>query len=142
MFYLQDEAVKNRLIEKIEANKFGSLIGIEYTQISEGYVEGKVLMREELLQQDGYAHGGLISSLADMVAGFASYTVIDTDQRVLTAEIKVSFYRAGKGDILYARGEVAKKGRRFIFSEAVVYTKENHQERVIAKATTTMAVVD
>jgi len=142
MFYLQDEAVKNRLIEKIEANKFGTLLGMEYSQISEGYVEGKVTMREDLLQQDGYAHGGLISSLADMVAGFASYSVIDIDQRVLTAEIKISFFRAGKGDTLYARGEVAKKGRRFIFAESVVYTKENHQEKVIAKATTTMAIVD
>jgi len=142
MFYLQDEAIKARLTEKIEANNFGTLIGIEYSQISEGYVEAKVMLREELQQQDGYAHGGLISSLADVVAGFASYTVIDTDQRVLTAEIKVSFFRAGKGDVLYARGEVAKKGRRFIFAESVVYTKENHQEKIIAKATTTMAIVD
>jgi len=142
MYYLQDEQVKQRLKEKIEANKFGAFIGFEYTQVSEGYVEGKISMREELEQQNGYAHGGLISTLADLVAGFASYTVIDTDQQVLTAEIKVSFFRAGKGSTLYARGEVAKKGRRFIFAESVIFTKENHQERIIAKATTTMAIVD
>lgn len=142
MIYLQDAQLKERMEKKIGANKFGSYIGFEYTQVSEGFVEGKIQMREELHQQNGYAHGGLISTLADLVAGFASYTVIDLDQQVLTAEIKVSFFRAGKGETLYARGEVVKKGRRFIFAESEVYSKENQQERIIAKATTTMAIVD
>lgn len=139
---IDDIAVKERLKTKIYANKFSSFIGIEYTNVEIGKVNCKLELKPHHQQQNGYAHGGLLATLCDIVAGFAAYTTIPTNKQVVTGEIKVSYYRAGKGKTLFAEGNVVKKGRRVTFTESTVfYLSKNNERKEVVKATASMIVI-
>ena len=139
---IDDPAVKDRMIEKIRANKFSRYVGYQFVSVESGRVDLSLEMKEFHHQQNGYAHGGLISAMCDIAAGFAAYTSIPVDQQVVTGEIKVSYYRAGKGEVLYASGYVVKAGKRVMFCEAdVYYLDENRKKIDVAKATTSMIVI-
>ena len=74
---------------KIGRNSFHRYIGLEFVTREPGLIEAELPFREELQQQNGYLHGGVISAVCDMVSGFASYTLIEQDQQVFTVECKV-----------------------------------------------------
>jgi uncharacterized protein (TIGR00369 family) len=92
-------------------------------------------------QQHGMAHGGVTATIADIVAGFAAYTVIGDEQHVVTAELKVSYLHPGFGPRLRAVGTVLKAGSKLVFCEAEVYSVGENEPLLIAKATGTMAVI-
>ena len=127
---------------KIELNQYMKYLGFQITTIEAGLIEGELEFKTHHQQQDGWVHGGVTSALCDIVAGYASYTMLEEGQRVVTAEIKISYYNPGRGDKIYARGRVLKAGRRFIFAESEVYVIEAEEEKTVARATTTMAVLD
>jgi uncharacterized protein (TIGR00369 family) len=126
---------------KFQLNRFAHFLGFELTQVEPGFIEGKLRVEDHHRQQDGWAHGGLLMSLCDIVAGLAAYTLVDKGQRVVTAEIKVSCLRPGRGQVLIARGTVLKPGKRFHFSESEVWSVEEEETVLAAKGTTTMAVI-
>lgn len=117
------------------------LVGISLDRIDEGTTEATLLLKEEHLQQTGLVHGGVITTIADIVAGLAAYTLMPEDCHVVTAELKVSFFSPGKGQSLFAKGWVLKQGYRMNFCEAEVYAIDMGKKKLIAKCTTTMATL-
>lgn len=101
-------------------------------------IEGELSVTPIHFQQDGFVHGGVIATVADIVAGFAAVSLVAEDQRVVTGEIKISYFAKGDGDTLKAIGRVIKPGKRMNFCEAEVYSLKNGDEKLIAKATTSM----
>jgi len=132
--------VESYLKERIKSNTFLHYIGFELVDLAQGKVLGKLPMRDALRQQDGFAHGGVIASILDMAAGFASYSLLEPPQRCLTVEIKVSYYNPSIQDVLWAEGIVEKVGRRIHFCESKVWDSKDNNT-VIAKATATMAII-
>ncbi|MFA0962996.1 PaaI family thioesterase [Roseivirga sp. BDSF3-8] len=132
---------RQRVEKFLERQMFMHHIGFTLDVIEEGRTEGFLDLQEIHQQQKGFAHGGLIATLADITAGFAAYTVVPEDQHVMTAEIKVSYLNPGIGDKLHAVGWVLKPGRKIVFCESEVYAIKGDQRKIIAKATTSMAVI-
>ncbi len=114
------------------------LIGADLTLISSGRVEAKLALQQQHQQQRGFAHGGLVATLADLVAGFAGVTLIPDNYGLVTADLRVSYLHPGVGQRLRAIGWVLKAGRRLHFCEAEVWC----DDRLIAKASATMAVIE
>ncbi len=117
------------------------LIGFSLDRVEYGRTEGRMPIRQEHKQQKGLVHGGVIATLADIVAGFAAYTVVPDDHHVVTGEIKVSYFHPGAGDEIIAKGYVVKPGKKLQFCEAEIYTASAGVETLIAKATTTMVTI-
>jgi uncharacterized protein (TIGR00369 family) len=117
------------------------LVGFDLNVIEEGRTEGWLNLQLEHQQQTGLVHGGVTATLADIVAGFAAYTLVPTDQHVVTGEIKISYFAPGRGDRLHAIGYVVKQGRKVNFCEAEVWCYNGEQKTLIAKATTTMVTI-
>ncbi len=132
---------KSRVEKFLERQHFMKLVGFELTAIEEGRTEGWLDLRTEHQQQTGLVHGGVTATLADIVAGFAAYTLVPADHHVVTGEIKVSYFNPGKGDKLHAIGWVIKQGRKLNFCEAEVWSVTGENRVLIAKATTTMATI-
>ncbi|WP_162054801.1 PaaI family thioesterase [Pontibacter pamirensis] len=133
---------KQDIREKLARQGFMKLTGFNITKIEVGSIEGELTMEDQHLQQMGFAHGGLIATVADIVAGFAAASLVPKGHSVVTAELKVSYLNPGVGEKLWAKGYVIKSGRRLSFCEAEVYViKEDHEPLLIAKATTTMATI-
>ncbi|PKV75320.1 PaaI family thioesterase [Pontibacter ramchanderi] len=126
--------------EKLERQEFMKLMGFEVTKIDVGRVEGELVLEQKHKQHKGFAHGGLIATLADIVAGFAAVSLVPKGHHVVTAEIKVSYFHPGVGDKLLAKGYVLKQGRKINFCEAEVYVVKGAAEPLlIAKASASMA---
>lgn len=125
----------------ISRNKFIHWLGFEIKSIEPGRIEGELVFKELHEQQNGWLHGGITSAILDMVEGFAAYSLVEDGQKVLTAESKVSYYNPGISDKFYARGWVVKPGKRVHFCEGELYYLKEGEEVIVAKGSTTMAVI-
>lgn len=128
--------------KKLEGQHFMRHIGFELTKIEPGYIEGQANMQQFMAQQDGMVHGGITATVADIVTGFAAFTMVGKDDRVVTSDLKVSYFAPGKGDILFARGWVIKPGSRLQYCEGEVYViTSDGKPCLIAKSYAIMAVL-
>ncbi|GIV35132.1 MAG: hypothetical protein KatS3mg031_2667 [Chitinophagales bacterium] len=141
MLKTKNPAFKDYVQLKVARNAFLKAIGFELTEIEVGRVTGILLFRKMHEQQNGFVHGGVISTLCDMACGYAAYTLVAEGEQVFTAELKVSYLRKGSGNRLVAKGWVLKAGHHFHFCEAEIYAENEEGVRLIAKASSTMAVV-
>ncbi len=116
-------------------------VGFHLDVIEKGRTEGTLEVKEIHHQQKGLVHGGVIATLADVVAGFAAYSMVPEDHHVVTGEIKISYLNPGLGEKLHAVGWVLKPGRKVQFCEAEVYDIRENGRVLIAKATTSMIVI-
>lgn len=110
-------------------------------KIGEGTTSGWLVIDEIHKQQKGLVHGGVIATVADIVAGFSAYTLVAEEDHVVTGEIKISYLRPAKGDKLYARGWVIRQGKRINFCEAEVWTETAGVKEIVAKASTSMITI-
>jgi uncharacterized protein (TIGR00369 family) len=133
-----DLDLEARIRRKLERQHFMHLIGADLTRIEPGRIEAELALGQQHQQQRGFAHGGLVATMADLAAGFAAVTLVPDGVGVVTAELKVSYLNPGVGSQLKAIGWVLKAGRRLHFCEAEVWC----DGVLIAKATATMAVVE
>lgn len=130
--------LETRIRRKLLGQGFMHLIGADLTVITPGRVEAELTLANQHLQQRGFAHGGLIATLADLVAGFAAVTLVPDTFGVVTSDLKISYLHPGVGRQLRAIGWVLKPGRRLHFCEAEVWC----DDLMIAKASATMVVVE
>lgn len=128
--------------EKLGRQEYMKHLGFTVTKVEVGRVEGELTLEQKHKQHKGFAHGGVIATLADIVAGFAAVSLVPKDHHVVTAEIKVSYFHPGVGDKLIAKGYVIKQGRKLNFCEAEIFVvKGDAAPLLIAKATTSMATI-
>ena len=97
------------------------LIGGELIRVDPGVVEIELSYREDLTQQDGYVHAGIITTIADSACGYAAYTLMPAESEVLAVEFKVNLMRPAKGEKFLARAEVMKPGRTLTIVRADVF---------------------
>ena len=131
----------DRVNEKIKSNVFMQHMGFEITNIEIGKITGEMPVARHLYQQDQFVHGGAVAAVADIVTGFSAYTLAAENEFIVTAEIKISYFKPAVGDKISAVGWVLKPGSRMHFCEGEVYAHKDGNKVLIAKATTTMAIV-
>jgi uncharacterized protein (TIGR00369 family) len=132
---------KQYVMLKMERNHYGKMLGFEIQKIEPGRIEAVMEFKEIHEQQNGFLHGAVISALCDMAAGFAAYTLVNEGEQIFTAEIKVSYFRPGTAKIIHAHGWVEKAGKNLHFCEAEIFQIIENEKKVIAKSSSTMAIV-
>src|SRR3546814_8366890 len=63
------------------------------------------ILGSAFLQQQGFAHGGLLFTLADTAAGYAALTMMPPEVEVMTLEMKINLMAPASGR-LRAEGRV------------------------------------
>lgn len=117
-------------------------LGIKVAHQAEGVCDTLTPIRPEHLQQDGYVHAGVLATVADHTAGGAAATLLPETQGVLSIEFKINLLRPAKGDALFCHSTVLRGGRTISVTEAEVYVRSaGQQDRLVAKATVTLAIV-
>lgn len=106
-------------------------IGAEITDVRPGVVEVILPAREDLVQHNGFFHGGAIAGLADIAGGFAGWSLVAPDQGMLTVEYKLNIVAPGKGHQLRAIGEVISRGRSIIVTRIDVFGVDGAGEDVL-----------
>ena len=117
-----------RVRDSFDRQAFMGFLGAELTTLEPGYCLIDLAVREELTQQHGFVHGGVLASLADTVAGYAAFSLMPADAAPLTVEYKLNILRPGGGALVRARGEVIKPGRTLTIVRADVFNVDEGVE--------------
>ena len=108
------------------------LIGARMGRVEPGYCEIELPYREDLTQQHGLFHGGMVSAIADTAGGYATYTLFPAEDTLLTVEYKINLLAPGAGDMLVACGKVKKSGRTLTVCEFEVMAVMQGQKTLCA----------
>jgi uncharacterized protein (TIGR00369 family) len=100
-----------------------TLIGASLTVVSAGKTEVSLPYRDDLTQQKGFVHGGIIGMIADSACGYAAYSLMPASASLVTVEYKINILAPARG-ALVARGEVVKAGRTLTVARAEVYAQD------------------
>ncbi len=117
------------------------LIGADLTRVSPGIVEIEMPFRDDLTQQHGFLHAGIISAALDSACGYAAFSLMPANAGVLTIEFKVNLLAPGRGERFVFRGEVTKGGRTIMVADGRAYAIHNSEAKLIASMTGTLMVV-
>ncbi|AWT37649.1 thioesterase [Deinococcus arenae] len=122
----------------LHASAFTTAMGTRLRAFAPGRVEIELDLRPDLSQHHGVAHGAVIGYLADTVSAWAAASVAGD---VVTAEYKLNFLTAARGETLWARGEVLRAGRTQVIVRADVYATRDGQDTQVAAALATVTPV-
>ena len=129
-----DPAGVARAREAFASVPYAKLLGLELGEISRGAVSIHLEVRDELRQNQGVVHGGVVASLIDTAAAFAVLTQLETNERVTTTDLTIHYLRPASSGRLTARARIVRGGRRlFVLSVEVT----NDQRILVATAVTT-----
>jgi uncharacterized protein (TIGR00369 family) len=123
----------------LAAQPFSVLLGTELTAMTEDGVVLELPLRADLLQQFGFAHGGVVSYLADNALTYAGATALG--EAVVTVEMKINYLRPAIGERLVVRASVLSAGQTLAVTRCDVYAIRDGNEAHCASAQGTIAKI-
>lgn len=133
---------EGRVRASFARQKVMETMGAELTRVEAGAVEIEMPYDEDLTQQHGFLHAGIISTVLDSACGYAAYSLMPENAAVLTIEFKVNLLSPGKGDRFLFRGSVTKPGRTIIVADGQAYAYDGEgNAKLVATMTATIMVV-
>ena len=118
-----DPQFASRIRASFQRQKAMALIGASLTVVEPGQVEVALPWREDLTQQKGFIHGGIIGMIADTACGYAAYSLMPADSSLVTVEYKINILAPARGALI-ARGEVIRPGRTLTVTRGEVYADD------------------
>lgn len=129
------------IVQQILASQpFSRLLGAQLSAFAPGRVELMVAITPDLLQQNGFVHGGVLSYAADNALTFAGGSVLGP--AVLTAEYKINYVRPARGEQLIARASVAASGTRQAVCRCDIFSVRDGEELLCAVAQGTIVATN
>ncbi|MFF5339311.1 PaaI family thioesterase [Streptomyces althioticus] len=124
----------------LDAQPFSRLLGARITAFGDGGATLEIDIRDDLHQQNGFLHGGVLAYAADNALTFAAAAVLGPS--VLTGGFSVQYLRPATGRTLRARATVVHAGRRQAVTRCDLLTvTEDDQETLCAVAQGTVLPV-
>jgi len=98
-----NESSKNTLMQTLD---------IEYVDIGENFLVGKMPVTPKVHQPDGVLHGGAMVALAESVGSMASYIFMDAQKFFVRGiEISANHIKSMKEGEVFAKATVLHKGK-------------------------------
>jgi uncharacterized protein (TIGR00369 family) len=128
-------------LKKDFCNGFVRHCGYRVLKVEPGRMTSTIDIRPEHRQQDDYIHAGVIATMADHTAGYAAFTLVPEDHRILTIEFKINFLYPAFGERLVCRSNIIREGGQILVGESEVFDVRDGKEVMAAKAMITLASV-
>lgn len=122
-----------RLQEAFERVPFAHLLKLELGEMRRGLATLHLEVRDELRQNNGVVHGGVVASLVDSAAAFAILTILEKDQTMTTIDLTIHYLRPLLAGRATARARVVRAGRRIL---TITIDVLNEDEALVATALT------
>lgn len=116
----------------LASQPFSVLLGAAMPALEPGRCELQVLITGRLKQHNGFAHGGVVSYLADNALTFAGGTALHVP--VVTAEFKINYLRPATGERLVAHAQAVHVGKTQAVCRCDVFAVTGTQEKLCAIA--------
>lgn len=114
------------------AQPFSAFLGARLVEVTSSSAVIAVDNREELRQQHGYIHGGVISYLADNALTFAGGLALGGD--ALTAEYRINYAKPAVGTRIVAEAETVAVTRSQAVCRCSVYSCSGEEKKLVAVA--------
>ncbi|MGJ7499243.1 PaaI family thioesterase [Variovorax sp. ZT5P49] len=121
----------------LASQPFSALIGTQLHALAPGLAELQLPLTAQLKQQNGFAHGGIVSYMADNALTFAGGSALRVP--VVTSEFKINYVRPALGDRLIARATTAHCGSSQAVCTCEVFVVNDNVEKLCALAQGTIA---
>lgn len=121
----------------LAAQPFSRLINARLTRFDAGGSELRIEVVDELKQQHGFVHGGVVSYAADNALTYAGGAALGT--AVVTSEYKINYVRPAIGQEIVARASAVHAGKSQAVCRCDVYVVNDGQETLCAIAQGTIA---
>jgi uncharacterized protein (TIGR00369 family) len=106
--------VRRRISEAFERVPFAHHLKLELGEMKSGEATLYLLVRDELRQNNGVVHGGVIASLVDTAAAFAILTILEEPQSTTTVDLTIHYLRPLIRGRVAAHARVLRAGRRIL----------------------------
>jgi uncharacterized protein (TIGR00369 family) len=97
--------------ESFERQAVMKLFGARIAAVGRGSCAIELPFRDDLTQQNGYFHAGVVTTIMDSACGYAAFSLMPEGSGVLSVEFKVNLLAPADGDLLEVRSEVKRAGR-------------------------------
>ena len=140
-FVPQTPDFESRVRESFARQKLMASVGARLSEVSPGQVVIELPFREDLTQQHGYLHAGIVTSIADSACGYAALSLMPEDADVLSVEFKINLLSPARGERFVARGRVVRAGRNLTVCAGDVFAVDAGASRLVASMLGTMMTV-
>ena len=123
------------------ARGFIAEVGYRVQHYEKGYLESRLDIRDRHRQQDHYIHAGVLAAMADHSAGYAAFSLVDAQHRILTIEFKINFLKPAFGKGLVCKSRILREGGQILVGESEVFDLRAEGEVLAAKALVTLMSV-
>lgn len=120
---------------------FTRAIGTRVESAEPGHVVMSLGKNADLLQANGFFHGGVIAGLADHAGGGAVTSAMAPGRFAVTVNLQVSFLAPAKGEELIARARAIQVGNTIGVAQVDVASKADGLETPCAVAIVTLRAV-
>ena len=117
------------------------LIGARLAALRPGFCAIELPYREDLTQQHGYIHAGIVGTIVDSAGGYAGFTLFPAASSVLTVEYKLNLLAPAAGERLVAEGRVVRPGRTLAVTRGEVYAEDHGTRTLCAVMQQTLIVL-
>ena len=117
------------------------LLGARLLAVRPGFCAIELPYRDDLTQQHGYIHAGIVSAIVDSAGGYAGFTLFPADASVLTVEYKLNLLAPAAGERLVAEGRVVKPGRTLAVTRGEVHAEAGGRRTLCALMQQTLIVL-
>jgi uncharacterized protein (TIGR00369 family) len=136
-----DPQFRDRVSASFDAQAVMRTLNAVLLRVEPGEVEIEFPYRSDLTQQDGFIHAGISSTVMDSACGYAAFTLMPAEARVLTIEFKVNLLAPAAGERFRAHGRVRKPGRSIFVAEGELHALEAGREKLVATMAGTLMAV-
>ena len=136
-----DPNFEKRVRERFSRQKMLSTLNAELKLLKPGEAHITTPFDERFTQQDGFLHAGTVTTLIDSACGYAAYSLMPADSRVLSVEFKVNLLSPAQGEGFRAEGRVIKPGKTLTVCEGKLYALGDEQEKLVAVMQATMICI-
>jgi uncharacterized protein (TIGR00369 family) len=116
-------------------------IGARLLRVAPGEVEIGLDFREDLTQQHGYLHAGVVAAVVDSACGYAAMSLAPAGAEVLSIEFKLNLLSPARGESFVARATVKRAGRNVTVCAGDLYALQGSSEKTVATMLATMMTV-
>src|SRR5690349_16743540 len=86
-------------------------MGATLVRVAPGEVDVELPFRDDLVQQHGFLHAGVVTTVVDSACGYAALSLMEPGAAVLSVEFKVQLLAPARGAWFRASGRVVRAGR-------------------------------
>lgn len=137
-FQSENQDFESRVRESFQRQTVMRLIGASLNSVKKGVVEIVLPFRDDLAQQHGFVHAGIITTIADSACGYAALTLMPEGSEVLTVEFKTNLLRPAQGKEFIATAQVIKPGKTLMITRADVFADVLDEKKMVATMLATM----